>query len=225
MRLDIQLIFDKLWMFTHAKNEHGLPLTHFGSSVVTWCVNLALYYKSNSGCANELNNDVSHILYVTQSALSNSGEELKGERVLLSWKSSACKFHTVTSSSTILSTLKCPLSFPLTYVCFVNIVSNKENHHGNSSETTHHLLHWYIHRQREKRSSHVFSDMWEFCVFVWVCVCLHVQDTRVGYLGMSHHSSMFPFSSIGTLVFLLADLFSSCEVPVMHSLFGRSQVS
>lgn len=32
---------------------------------------------------------------------------------------------------------------------------------------------------------------------------------------------MFPFSSVGTLVFLLADLFSSCEVPVIHSLFSK----
>lgn len=39
----------------------------------------------------------------------------------------------------------------------------------------------------------------------------------MGCLGMSHHSSMFPFSSVGTLVFLLADLYVSCEVPVMHA--------
>lgn len=38
---------------------------------------------------------------------------------------------------------------------------------------------------------------------------------------MSHHGSMFPFSSVGTLVFLLADLFCSCEVPVMHCLFSK----
>lgn len=43
----------------------------------------------------------------------------------------------------------------------------------------------------------------------------------MGYVGMSHHGSMFPFSSAGTLMFLLADLFSSCEVPVMHSLFSK----
>jgi len=57
-------------------------------------------------------------------------------------------------------------------------------------------------------------------VCVWVCVrvFVHVWDYRVGFLGMSHHSSMFPFSSVGTLVFLLADLFASCEVPVMHAL-------
>lgn len=56
-------------------------------------------------------------------------------------------------------------------------------------------------------------------MFMCVCVCLrvHVFDLRVEYLGMSHHSLMFPFSSAGTLELLLADLFASCEVPVMHS--------
>lgn len=52
------------------------------------------------------------------------------------------------------------------------------------------------------------------CVFA----CVNVQDHRVGCLGMSHHGSMFPFSSVGTPVFLLADLFSSCEVPVVRAL-------
>lgn len=45
-----------------------------------------------------------------------------------------------------------------------------------------------------------------------------MKDLTVRCLGMSHYSSMFPFSSVGALVFLLADLFSSCEVPVMHAL-------
>lgn len=49
-------------------------------------------------------------------------------------------------------------------------------------------------------------------------VCVNVQDLGVGCLGMSHHGSMFPFSSVGTPVFLLAELFSSCEVPVTRAL-------
>lgn len=58
--------------------------------------------------------------------------------------------------------------------------------------------------------------------FVRRCICVlhvHVWDLRVGYLGMPHCGSMFPFSSVGTLMFLLADLFLSCAVPVMHYLF------
>ena len=60
-------------------------------------------------------------------------------------------------------------------------------------------------------------------VWLHACVCLrvHVEDLRVGYLGMSHCGSMFPLSSAGTVVFLLADLFTSCEVPVMRSLFSK----
>lgn len=65
------------------------------------------------------------------------------------------------------------------------------------------------------------SYKWEVCVCLWVfllAVLVHAQDLGVWCLGMSHRSSMFPPSSVGTLVFLLADLLASCEVPVMHAL-------
>lgn len=52
-----------------------------------------------------------------------------------------------------------------------------------------------------------------------VCACLSAFLFRE-YLGISHHGSMFSLSSFGALVFLLADLFPSREVPLLCSVLA-----
>lgn len=68
----------------------------------------------------------------------------------------------------------------------------------------------------------MFSQICESCVHL--CVRVYVFACLGPKGGVSRHVSLqfnVSFSLVGTLMFLLADLFYSCEVPVMHSLFSK----
>lgn len=146
-------------------------------------------------------------------------------------KLSHCKSNTFKSSPAVNCEhcfyLTSTPTFLLPFICFTNFINNKENHQGNPSDTSR----LTTAKTGTLVDKEVKSCLLRYvrvlcirarqsaCACLCVCVCLrvHVFDLRVEYLGMSHHSLMFPFSSAGTLELLLADLFASCEVPVMHS--------